>query len=67
MVRVPVYTPAGKFGSGARLILNVIESLLVPVLLYPRIGTDDNSRPALAPPKATVFVRAANAPPLSEI
>jgi len=62
-----VYKPDGRFGTPLKLILKFITSLRVPVLLLPKMGVVDSSKPALAPPKGTVFTNGKKAPPLFEI
>src|SRR5215467_10540266 len=48
-------------------MLNAIASVRLEFLFAPVMATLASRRPALAPPKATVLVRAADAPPLSAI
>src|SRR5215471_7205894 len=48
-------------------MLKFIVSVCEPCRLFPRILVVESNRPALAPPKGTVFVKAVKAPPLFEI
>src|SRR5690349_13512939 len=48
-------------------MLKFMLSVRLPERLLPRIRVDESCSPALAPPNGTVFVSAANAPPLLEI
>ena len=69
MFKVPVYVAAGSWGNvpPLRSMLNAMLSVRLEFLLAPVIATVASRKPALAAPKATVFTRDDDAPPLSEI